>query len=265
MSHGSPPAVLSVAFSLSPWEINSILEELRAPGVLRTSIRPNPLHAGRWAEAVDHSMTVIPGLAHVLELDDWPRLSKSARQGIRKAERLGVEVECGATGRLVPTYFELFSLSVERWARRQHEPLRLARFRARRRETQAKFQRLSEQLWSAMRIWLARKEGVPLASMIVLIGANASDTRGAMDWDLAAGLNANDLLQWHAIQDACKAGCHCYHLGESGTSRSLAHYKEKFGARAVPYAEYRIEHLPFSTIDAILRGVIKRAVGFRGS
>jgi lipid II:glycine glycyltransferase (peptidoglycan interpeptide bridge formation enzyme) len=84
-----------------------------------------------------------------------------------------------------------------------------------------------------------------------------------MNRDLAAPVNANDLLQWHAIDDAYRQGCRQYHFGESGTSRSLAHYKEKFGARPVAYAEYRIERLPLSALDAIFRGVVKRAVGFR--
>ena len=43
-----------------------------------------------------------------------------------------------------------------------------------------------------------------------------------------------------------------YHLGESGASRSLAHFKEKFGARPVPYAEYRLERLPLTRAGAVL-------------
>jgi hypothetical protein len=52
-------------------------------------------------------------------------------------------------------------------------------------------------------------------------------------------------------------------MGESGGSSSLAFYKEKFGARPIPYAEYRIERLPLSAADAVLRDLIKRAIGFR--
>jgi hypothetical protein len=72
--------------------------------------------------------------------------------------------------------------------------------------------------------------------MVVLIGANASDTRGAMNRELAAPTNANDLLQWLAI---------------------------KFGARPVPYHEYRIERVPIARLGALSRGLIKRILRFK--
>ena len=118
-------------------------------------------------------------------------------------------------------------------------------------------------LGGAMRVWVAWKDGQPAASMVVLIGANASDTRGAMNRELAGPTNANDLLQWLAIEDACLAGCRRYHLGESGRSRSLAHFKEKFGARPVPYREYRIERVPVARLDALSRGLTKHLLRFR--
>ena len=54
-----------------------------------------------------------------------------------------------------------------------------------------------------------------------------------------------------------------FHMGESGESESLARYKEKFGARPIPYAEHRIEHLPATSIATSARTVVKRAIGFR--
>jgi hypothetical protein len=249
-------------------EMTAIVGDLRSLGALRVSVRPNPLHAERWAAAMDGQATAIPRLAHVLELEGgparlWSGLTKSARQGVRKAERQGVEIECDTTGRLVPAFFELYSLSVERWARTQHEPLWLARWRAHHRDTQAKFDRLAAELGEVMRVWVARKDGVPVAAAIVLVGTNASYTRAAMDKSLASPVCANDLLQWHAIEDACRAGCRRYHMGESGSSSSLAFYKEKFGARPFLYAEYRIERLPLSAADAALRDLVKHAIGFR--
>jgi hypothetical protein len=182
---------------------------------------------------------------------------------VRKAERSGLEIECDTTGRLVPVFFELLTLSIERWARHQHEPLALARWRGRRRDPLHKFERMAAVLGDAMRVWVAWKDGEAVASMVVLIGPNASDTRGAMNKELAAPTHANDLLQWLAIEDASALGCRMYHLGESGASRSLGHFKEKFGARPVPYCEYRIERLPLSRVDTISREAVKRLLGFR--
>ena len=114
-----------------------------------------------------------------------------------------------------------------------------------------------------MRVWVAWKDRRPAACMIVLLGANASDIRGAMDKELAGPTNANDLLQWLAIENACRAGCRRYHLGESGPSHSLAHFKEKFGARPVPYVEYAFESIPFVRADTLIRAAVKRTLRFK--
>ncbi|MGZ4304084.1 MAG: hypothetical protein ACXVSL_04345, partial [Solirubrobacteraceae bacterium] len=115
-------------------EMRSIVADLRATAALRTSIRPNPLHAERWAAAMDAHVTAIPRRAHVLELTGgtarlWSELPKRTRQGVHKAERGGVEIECDTAGRFVGAYFDLYALSIERWAQQQHEPLWVARGR----------------------------------------------------------------------------------------------------------------------------------------
>lgn len=249
-------------------DVAAIIADLARGRLGSTRVRPNPLHAARWAAAPDRGVIRIPRLAHVLDLgigvdDAWRRLSKRARAGVRKAQRCGLEIECDSSGRLIPVFLALQALSVERWAQQQHEPLALARWRADRRDPRGKFSHMAAVLGDSMRVWVAWKDGRPAASMIVLRGTNASDTRGAMDKELAGPTNANDLLQWLAIEDACRAGCGRYHLGESGSSRSLAHFKEKFGARAVPYTEYAFERIPFTRTDALTRSIVKRALGFR--
>ena len=52
-------------------------------------------------------------------------------------------------------------------------------------------------------------------------------------------------------------------MGESGAAEGLARFKERFGAVAVPYGEYRLERLPITGADRALRRVVKRIVGFR--
>jgi hypothetical protein len=163
----------------------------------------------------------------------------------------------------VPVFHQLLQLSIDRWAGQQHEPLRLARWRGHRRDPLEKFQRMAETLGEAMRIWVAWKDGAPAASIMVLQGANAHYTRAAMDKDLAGPTQANVLLNWRAIQDACEAGCRRYHMGESGESSSLASFKVKLGARPVPYREYRFERLPLTRADAVARGLVKRVLRFR--
>ena len=246
-----------------------VVEDLAADPAVATGVRPNPLHAELWEQATHAGAFAIPRRAHVLDLAGgadvvWDkRFSSNARNRVRKAERSGLEVEFDATGRLVPVFHQVLSLSVERWAEQQHEPLALARFRANRRDPLAKFERLAELLGDRMRIWVARKDGVPIATSLVLRGNNAHRTRSAMDKEIAGPTCAGFLLEWLAIQDACAAGCASYHLGESGWSKPLSHYKEKFGARPVEYAEHRFERLPLTRGDALARSVVKRAVRFR--
>jgi lipid II:glycine glycyltransferase (peptidoglycan interpeptide bridge formation enzyme) len=251
-------------------DLARVARDLAALRSLRTSVRPNPLQADLWAAATEGlGVIALTRRAHVLDLRGGPdevwkkRFASSARNKIRKGERSGLEVECGSSERLVEAFHQLLERSVERWAKAQNEPLALARLRARRRDPLAKFKAIARALGDSLRVWVAFREGVAVAASIVLLEADASYTRGAMDKELAGPVAANDLLQWHAIREACAAGCGRYHMGESGQSRDLAKFKEKLGAEAVDYAEYRFERLPLTRIDAAARGLAKRALRFR--
>ena len=84
-----------------------------------------------------------------------------------------------------------------------------------------------------------------------------------MDRDRAGPTRAAFLLQWRAIEEAAAAGCPTHHFGDSGTSSSLARFKEGFGAAAVPYADFGVERLPVTRADRALRTGVKRVIGFR--
>ncbi len=193
----------------------------------------------------------------------WKGFADSRRRAIRKAEKSALEVECDTTGRLLPEFFELYLLNEARWAEQQHEPAALARFRTRFRDTLGKWQGIARHLDGGCRQYLARLDGRPVASIIVLLSGNAHYTRGAMDKDAAGPVRANDLLMWHAIRDACDAGAPMFHLGESGRSSSLSDYKERFGARPHEYPELRLERIPVTAVDRAARSAVKRVIGFR--
>lgn len=260
---------LLAAGGAAPEEVAAVFADLAARPALRTSLRPNPLAAEAWAAARPAVVVAVPRLAHVLDLEGgfervWSeRFKGETRTGVRKAERAGLVVECDTSGRLVPVFYDLFRRSVDRWARQQHEPLRLARWRAQRRDPLRKFQLVAERLGEACRIWVAWLDGRPAAAILVLQGANASYTRGAMDKELAGPARANHLLHRLAIEDACRAGCRHYHMGESGSSASLAQFKSRFGAAPHRYAEYHLERLPITSLDDRLRRLVKRLIGFK--
>lgn len=253
----------------SPHELAQIFADLREQPVLRTSVRPNPVQDGAWAAARPPDVVRVPRLAHVLDLaggfgEVWrKRFKGSARTAVRRAERAGLVVECDTSGRLVPAYYRLYNLSLERWAVRQHEPRALALWRGRRRDPQRKLAAIARSLGDKCRLWLASHDGRPVAGILVVHAANASYTRGAMDLELARRTSANYLLHKLAIEQACAEGCRRYHMGETGTSAQLAQFKTRFGAVGVPYGEYHVERLPLTATDRRVRRAVKTVIGFR--
>lgn len=248
--------------------VAAVLVDLQAQGALRISLRPDPLRAEAWAAAGGPGIVRVPRLAHVVDLRDGHdgvdrAITKSARRGVRLAERAGVTVRTEHSGALLGVHYDLYLTSVRRWARRQHEPASLALWRARSRDPLGKLEAIARQLGDRFCHHVAYHEGRPVASAICVVGRSAHDTRGAMDRELAHPVRANDLLQAHALHHAVDHGCRHYHLGESGGSSSLAQFKEKFGARAVPYHEIRLERLPLTAADTLVRAAVKRAIGFR--
>jgi hypothetical protein len=248
--------------------VRAVLDDLHGLRAGCILVRPDPQQADAWAGATGPDITVIPRRAHVIDLSGGPeavrkRMSSTALRGIRTAEKSGVTVERGHGGDFIPIYFDLYASSVARWAEQQREPLALAKWRASRRDPVDKMYYLSKRMGSAFQVYVAFVDGQPAAASITLIGNTAHDTRAAMNREIAGKPRANELLQWTTIREACDAGCTAYHLGESGSSTTLAKYKEKFGARPVNYAEYRIERLPVTRIDTVLRTGVKRLIGFR--
>ena len=250
-------------------ELSLILKDLDDDEALQTYLRPNPLDAPSWEAAAGKHWTRISRIAHVLGLEGgfdaiWSRgFSQSARAHVRKAERMGLEVDCGSHDQLIEDFYALLLCSVERWAKRQNEPTALALWRFRKRDPISKFRLISKALGSACRFWIARVGGEPAAGILVLQEQNAHYTRGAINEVLAGPTAASALLHRLAIEDACRAGCLTYHMGETGNSRGLAQFKSQFGAVPVPYAEYLCERWPLYRVQNGARAVIKQIIGFR--
>lgn len=258
--------------STAPLEVEAvaaIFADLARQPALHIGLRPNPLHAAAWRSAAPPAAMALARCAHVLDLTGgfeqvWAqRFSSDTRRKIRKAEQAGLRVERDTDGRLLPVFYELFLESLDRWAEQQHEPKRLARWRGRQRDPLSKFRLMRDQLGEAFRLWVAWSGEQPAAAILVLQGANAHYTRGAMNKVLAGATYANYLLHRLAIEEACRAGSRSYHMGETGASKPLAQFKGHFGATPYTYAEYRLERLPLSRVDAALRRLIKQLIGFK--
>ncbi len=247
--------------------VAAVMNDIATAGIHLVRIRPNPLQASAWTAAAASGAISIARRGHVIDLTEgfeWEgRFHSSARRKVRKAESLGVEAVLHAPGEGIDTFYALFERSLRRWAVRQNEPAWLAVARGRRRDPIEKFSRMASLLGDSFRLWTASVDGQPAASLIVLQGGNAHYTRGAIDEELSGRTGAAYLLQRLAIEDAAASGCRSYHMGETGESEGLARFKEQLGAEAHRYAEYRLERVPATKVDAALRATVKRVIGFR--
>lgn len=278
------PSFLSVQASMPhAWGMGGVLTKLKPTAehfaavfadlaktpFLSLSMLPNPRQGALWEVAGPAHALRIPRRAHVVDLEGgfnklWDgHFSTNTRKVVRKAEQAGVVIEADTTGRLMPVFYQLYRLSIDRWAQYQHEPRWLAQLRASQRDPLYKLQHIAKCMGEVCRLWVAWHDGVPVASIVVLVNQNADYVMGAMDKERAAPIYASALLHKVAIENACLQGCHYYHMGESGDSQGIARFKERFGAQAYPYYEYRLERLPLTKLDRGVRGVVKRAIGFR--
>lgn len=258
MSGGSP----------SVDEVHSIFDDLARRPALRVSVRFNvPVHPV-WTGPSRAGFTTIDHTTHVLDLAGgfnhvWQHRFRSAvRRNVRKAERSPIDVKVDRSGRFIPIFCDLYEQSIIRWAEQQHEPLPIARWRARHANPPRKFATVAQEFQAACAVWVASLAGEPVAALIVLQhGENAKYWRGAMNKDTASPVRANDLLHRLAIEDACTTGCRSYYMGDSRPGSSLARFKEGFGA--IPHAAptYQRERLPLTAADVRLRRVVKRALG----
>jgi len=252
---------------IGPEDVAAVVADLARQRWARVSIRPDPLAAAPWNVAVPRQAVRVARRAHVLDLQGgfetvWTRaFTGVARTNVRRAERSGLAVECGHDVRAIDAFHGLYERSVERWAR-QAGPAPARWWIAARRERRAKFERAAAALGDDLAIWVARLDARPIAAIIVLrAGASASYWRGAMDEEAAGPTRANYLLHRLAIEDACLAGCRRYHMGETGTSASLAQFKTRFGAIPHDYHEYRLERLPLTATASLARRLAVGAIG----
>ncbi|WP_037603899.1 GNAT family N-acetyltransferase [Streptacidiphilus rugosus] len=247
-----------------------VLTDLRALPALRVAVRFNPRAPSVGENALPPGFVARERTTYLLDLSGgfdavWSHsFLSTVRQGVRRAERMAVEVTVDRTGRLVPQFQELYRESVARWAEQQHEPLALARRRQLHREPPRLVQAVAERFGASCAVWLASCAGQPAAAIVVLRhGTHAKYWRGAMDRRLAGPVHANELLHRLAVEDACAAGCLVYDMGDAEPGSSLARFKENFGARAVPSPAYYRERLPLTAADRHLRAAVKRVIGFK--
>ena len=256
---------------VSDQDIKAVLGDLTALPFAALRIRPNPRAAALWSDVAVHATLRVPRRAHVVPVSRPVEeirsrlLSKSIRKAVDRASRLGLEVVWDSSGSRLAVFQELYYSSVERWARRQHEPLRLSRWRMER-VTRAPVPAAAARCMAGVwRMGMVEIGGRPVAAAIILIepGGNANGFRFAMDADLVGHSGAGYLVQVAALEEASRAGCRFFHLGESGQAKGLSDHKKRIGGIPIIYEELVFERLPVVRVDRLMRSAVKLAIGFR--
>jgi hypothetical protein len=262
-----PGGLLGDGGVVLPEDVAMVAADLSAGRALGSHLRPAPAAAATWEQGMPAAVRRVPRMAHAVPLgggfeDVWRRgFRGDTRTRVRRAERAGVVVERDDGGRLLPAFHRLYALSVDRWARRDGEPLPLARWLAARREPRRKLDGVAAMPGAGCRLYLASLDGAPIAAIVVLFAqGTAAYWRGAMDEQLAGRTYANYLLHRTAIEDAGAAGCAAYHMGDSAPGSPLALFKSRFGAVEQHYASYHLERIGMSGVAARARSGARRVL-----
>ena len=119
---------------ISTAEAAAVLADLAERGTLAVELQLRHGAAETWLNEARQYRIEELGY-HVLDLaggfsEVWThKFRGTARTAVRKAERSGLEVDVDRTGQLLPVFYDLYEKSIRRWSARQHEPLRLTRWR----------------------------------------------------------------------------------------------------------------------------------------
>ena len=262
LDEGYPPQMgaggLVATGGLRSDDVRIVLTDLLASRAVMTRIKTNHDRTDRWQAGLVPGVSTVCRRVEVLDLDGgfariWQTgFTSSARRAVRKAEKSGLVVERDTSGRLASEFYDLYLAWIRRRARESGLPAAVSVRRARAREPMARVEAVARSLGEACRIWLARLDGEPVASLISVVGGDhANAWRGYSRKELAGPTRANTLLDRLAIEDACEAGCRYYNLGESGGVATLEHYKQSMGARPRMAVECRIERLPLARAEQI--------------
>jgi hypothetical protein len=252
-------------------EARAVITDLVGTRALATSVHfRHDLEPG-WLDEVRRGLLVSDHVVYVLDLDGgfgevWDRRFHSMiRKNVRRAERSGLDIQVDRTGRLFPIYLELLEASITKWARTQHEPLALARWRNRRANARAILDLVAHHFEDACATWVASWHDEPVASLIVLrFGAYAKSWKAAMNVDARGPVKgANALLNRLAIEEACESSLPYYDMGEARPGSSLAAFKEQLGGEPHVAHRLRAERLPIYAARDSSRRLTKKILRFR--
>ncbi len=154
----------------------------------------------------------------------WDDLDAKVRNQVRKAQRENLTTHVGGAELL-----EEFHAVYVRTMRDLGSPPHPARF----------FRLIAERFGTAVRLFVVRSAGRPVAAAFTLAEAHGIHVPWAgSDWRVRQ-LCANMLLYWSMLEDACGRGAKRFDFGRSTRDSGTYRFKVQWGAREVPlYWQY---------------------------
>lgn len=177
----------------------------------------------RCAEALETSWQVsLRKISMTLELTPdpdtlWNTFSSKQRTAIRRSYKNELSVRSGGA-ELLPIFYRVMQ---ESW-RALGTPLYHPRY----------FQEIFRAFGEKTRIFICEQRGIPVA--VALNGYFNGTVEGMWAGGTAASrpLQANYVLYWEMMKDACERGFQHYHLGRSTAESGAEEFKKKWNATA---------------------------------
>ena len=258
---------ISQGGGITPAEAAAVLDDVASRGQMHAKITLRHDADEAWLSEARQYRIEKSG-CYVLDLaggfdEVWQkRFRGSVRTAARKAERSGVDVEVDRSGRLLGVFSDLYERSIRRWAaQQQHVPSWVTRWRMNwvNPTSPDNLALVARHFGEGCATWVARVKGEPVAAIIVLSsGAYAKGWRRAMDKELAAPVQANELLDRLSIEDACRNGHRFFDLGGAQPGSPIAASKEKLGATLHFTHELRAASPPVHAARELSRDLAKK-------
>jgi hypothetical protein len=205
----------------------------------------------QWAAGLGPGVVDQARRVHVVDLSPYVggtltafrhrHLAPAVRQELQRSRQLGVEVETDATGRLLPTFLDLYRAWADRSAEGSRRSAPLARRRTAHREPH-RFAAAAARTGPSCRVHVAWHRGRPVAASITVIHGEHATAGGTYSIEeLAAPVGAHRLTQVTAIEDALAAGCRHLDLGQVGAAPGPADVEDALGATPRTVIDLRIE------------------------
>jgi lipid II:glycine glycyltransferase (peptidoglycan interpeptide bridge formation enzyme) len=204
------------------------LSQTSSPQTSPSSSMPSSL-----LEYLNFSARIKEDFTHILDLtkpetEIFQGFSRGHKSSINRAARDGVTVRPAETPDEWDKYYDLYMDSVDRWRSGG------SGLRPRTIYPQSLFQRIYENRTGNETLWLALKDGEPVAGALFFYWG-----KHAVYWHGAAsarhfGLRPNNLLHREIIKDAARNGYAHFDFNPSGGYAGVETFKDRFGATRAP-------------------------------